>query len=130
MVRQGNQVGAIAASDFEHAAGGNWRGLHAEEPGDRGQPVRMGLPPREGAISDLIVGIIRHGPPVWRIQPPKNNFAVAAMAHALLRAASSLHSTPERTRTAGVGMSADAARRSACAISASQQGTNSSSLSR
>src|SRR5260370_28265563 len=42
----------------------------------------------------------------------------AAVAHALVRAASSLHSTALR-QEAGVGKSADAARRRACATSAS-----------
>ena len=61
IVRQRNQVAAIATSDFEHAAGGWRRGVHAEEPGDRGQAVRMGLPPREGAICDLVYGLSTTG---------------------------------------------------------------------
>jgi hypothetical protein len=35
--------------------------------------------------------------------PRSNNFAVEIVAHALLRAASSLHSTPLRPGNAGVG---------------------------
>ncbi len=52
--------------------------------------------------------------------PRSNNFAVEIVAHALLRAASSLHSTPLRPGNAGVGKSAGAAPRSACATSAGQ----------
>jgi len=45
----------------------------------------------------------------------KTNFTAATVAHALLRAASSLYSTLLRPVAAGVGRSADAARMSACA---------------
>src|ERR1017187_5944832 len=45
---------------------------------------------------------------------------VIIVAHALLRAASSLHSTPQRCGVAGVGKSADAARSSACATCGSR----------
>ena len=45
------------------------RGPHAEQPGDRRQPVRVCLPPREGAIRNLIVGVI-HRPPSGTSCPP------------------------------------------------------------
>ena len=73
MVRQRNQVGAIAAADFEHPASGDRGGLHAEEPGHRGQPVRMRLPSRQRAISDLIVGIIQTSCPRVCARSPHTN---------------------------------------------------------
>jgi Zn-dependent peptidase ImmA (M78 family) len=43
--------------------------------------------------------------------PRSNNFAVEIVAHALLRAASSLHSTPLRPGNAGVGFLRELARK-------------------
>src|ERR1035441_10912747 len=54
----------------------------------------------------------------WRKERFKKYMRPPSVAHALLRAASGLHSTPLRPGAAGVGMSADAAGMSACATSA------------
>ena len=59
IVRQ--RIAAVATADFKHLTRGGRRGMHAEISGDRSQPIRMGLPSREGAIGDLIVGVIGHG---------------------------------------------------------------------
>jgi len=57
---QGNQVAAIAAADFQDAAIGDGRGLHAEEPGDGGETVGMRLAAGIRVIGNLIIEVVPH----------------------------------------------------------------------
>ena len=77
-VRHRNQVAAVAAADFEHAAGRHGRGVHPKQRSNGGETVGMSLDPRVSRIANRVVRAFRHEFSLW------GNGGACAMSHAAL----------------------------------------------